>query len=44
MTIVLRRIDDQTLSWETRDRIEMGIMIDSPGAIIVKRRPPEPEE
>lgn len=44
MTSILRHPDAGTLSWETRDRVEGGILIPDRPPLLVKRRPPAPGE
>ena len=41
-TSILRRVDPGTLSWESRDRVEGGILVADRGPLLVKRRPPPP--
>lgn len=43
-TLILKRIDASTLSWESRDRVEGGVLTPGIGPVIVKRRPPPPAE
>ncbi|HEY2251214.1 MAG TPA: SgcJ/EcaC family oxidoreductase [Planctomycetaceae bacterium] len=39
-TSILRRIDQRTLSWESRDRVEGGVLVADQGPFVVKRKPP----
>lgn len=41
-TSILRRVDSSTLSWESRDRVEAGLLVADRGPLLVKRRPPPP--
>ena len=41
-TSVVRRVDTATISWESRDRIEGGVVVPDRPPIIIKRRPPPP--
>lgn len=43
-TAVLRKIDADTLTWESRDRVEGGVVLPDMGPVTVKRRPPAPGE
>ncbi len=43
-TAILRHVDAGTMSWETRDRIEGGIVTPDRPPLLVKRRPPPPGE
>lgn len=43
-TTLLKRVDGTTLSWESRDRVEGGVLTPAIGPIVVKRRPPAPAE
>lgn len=43
-TTVLRKIDSSTLKWESRDRIDGAGLTANIKPILVKRRPPAPEE
>lgn len=43
-TTLLKRIDATTLSWESHDRVEGGVVTPGVGPIVVKRRPPSPAE
>jgi uncharacterized protein (TIGR02246 family) len=39
-TSVLRRVNGNTLSWETRDRVEGGVVVPDRGPLLVRRQPP----
>lgn len=41
-TSILRRVDQVTLSWESRDRVEGSVLVANSGPLLVKRRPPPP--
>lgn len=43
-TSILRRVNHATLSWESRDRVEGGVLAADRGPLLVKRRPPPPGE
>jgi uncharacterized protein (TIGR02246 family) len=43
-TAVLRKVDDDTLTWESRDRVEGGVPSPNWGPVMVKRQPPAPGE
>ncbi len=43
-TAILRSIDEGTMSWETRDHVEAGILLPDHPPLVVKRRPPPPGE
>jgi len=43
-TAILRHVDSGTLSWETRDRVEGGVLVPDRPPLVVKRRPPPPGE
>lgn len=43
-TAVLRKIDADTMTWESRDRVEGGVLSPDFGPVTVKRRPPAPGE
>ncbi len=43
-TSILRHVDPGTLSWESRDRVEGGVLVPDRPPLIVKRRPPPPGE
>jgi uncharacterized protein (TIGR02246 family) len=43
-TAILRHVDQTTLSWESRDRVEGGSVVSDRGPLVVKRRPPPPGE
>lgn len=43
-TTLLKRVDATTLSWESHDRIEGGVLTPRIAPIVVKRRPPSPAE
>jgi hypothetical protein len=40
----VKKTDDHSLSWESRDRIDETGNVTNIGPIIVKRRPPAPAE
>lgn len=39
-TSILRHVDSGTLSWESRDRVEGGVLVPDQPPLVVKRRPP----
>ena len=41
-TAILRHADEGTMSWETHDRVEGGVLLPDQPILIVKRRPPPP--
>jgi len=43
-TSILRHKDRETLSWESRDRVEGGSLTADWGPLLVKRRPPPPKD
>jgi uncharacterized protein (TIGR02246 family) len=43
-TSILRHVDQGTLSWESRDRVEGGAVVADRRPVVVKRRPPPPSE
>jgi len=43
-TAILRHADEGTMSWETHDRVEGGVLLPDQPPLIVKRRPPPPGE
>jgi uncharacterized protein (TIGR02246 family) len=43
-TSILRHVDSGTLSWESRDRVEGGVLVPDRPPLVVKRRPPPPGE
>jgi uncharacterized protein (TIGR02246 family) len=43
-TSILRHVDRETLSWESRDRVEGGVPIADRVPLLVKRRPPPPKD
>lgn len=43
-TAVLRKIDGDTMTWESRDRVEGGMLSPDFGPVTVNRRPPAPGE
>jgi uncharacterized protein (TIGR02246 family) len=43
-TSILRHVNENTLSWESRDRVEGGVLVPDRGPLLVTRRPPPPGE
>jgi uncharacterized protein (TIGR02246 family) len=41
-TSILRHVNQSTLSWESRDAIEGGVVVPNTRPLLVKRRPPPP--
>jgi uncharacterized protein (TIGR02246 family) len=41
-TSIVRQVDDGTMSWESHDRVEGGVLVPDRPPIVIKRRPPPP--
>jgi uncharacterized protein (TIGR02246 family) len=43
-TSIVRQVDAGTMSWESHDRVEGGVLVPDRAPIVIKRRPPPPGE
>jgi hypothetical protein len=43
-TSIVRHVDAGTMSWESHDRVEAGVLVPDRPPIIIRRRPPPPGE
>jgi uncharacterized protein (TIGR02246 family) len=43
-TSIVRQVDAGTMSWESHDRVEGGVLVPDRPPIVIKRRPPPPGE
>ncbi len=41
-TSIVRQVDAATMSWESHDRVEAGVLVADRPPIVIKRRPPPP--